>query len=190
MNQSDRGNYRTNETFGHQLTHSCLGQIAIIAVVALVMLIIAAMSVPDKETMLLETIDNVCQCIQSNDSIKTDKIDTMVDNVGFTFTHVDSTFNEKDLDTFNKYNRIEHYSHPFYATTYIFNNVNPEGKMAGFGVFGMVLSTVNYRNLLMYVDKMRGDFNERIYKETYYEDDHLNENPALKPYHYQGDPTQ
>ena len=111
-------------------------------------------------------------------------------NIGFSFTHVDSTFSEKDLDTFKKYNRIEHYGHLFYATTYIFNNVNPEGKLAGFGVFGMVFSTVNYRDMLLYVDKMRGEFNERIYKDAYKEDLNLGENPALKPYHYQGDPNQ
>ena len=190
MYQSDRGNYKTKDSVGRRLTHSCLGQIIIIAAVCCVLLILAAISVPTKETMLMVTVDNICQCIQSNDSVRTDKVDTMVDNVGFTFTRVDSTFDVKDLETFNKYNRIEQYQHTFYATTYVFNNVHSEGKMAGLGIFGMVFSTVNYKDLLMYVDKMRGDFNERIYKDAYKDDDNLGDNPALKPYHYQGDPTQ
>lgn len=190
MYQPDRGNFKTKDSIGRQLTHSCLGKLVILAAIGCVLLLLAAVSVPNEETMLIETVDNVCQCIQRNDSIRTDRVDTMVDNIGFSFTHVDTTFNEKDLETFNKYNRIEQYRHTFYATTYVFNNVNPDGKMAGLGIFGMVFSTVNFKDLLLFVDKMRGDFNERIIKETINYDDDLGENPVLEPYHYQGDPTQ
>ena len=190
MYQSDRGNYRTKDSVSQEFFHSCLGRIIIVAGVCCVLLIVAMFTVPDEETMMVETIDNVCQCIQSNDSIKEDKVDNWVSNVGYTFTHVDSTFNDADLELFYKYNRIEQHRHAFYATTYVLNNIHPEGKCVGLGMFGIVIPTLSYKDFLMYVGKMRGNYNERIIQENFYEEPYTGENPNVKEYHYEGDLTQ
>ncbi len=190
MYQSDRGNYRTKESMSQQFFHSCLGKIIIAVVACCVLFVVAIITVPDEETMMIETVDNVCQSIQSNDSIKDDKVDSWVNNVGYTFTHVDTTFNHKDLELFYKYNRIVQFRHAFYATTYVVNNVHPEGKRVGLGVFGCVFSTLSYKDFLMYVGRMRGDYNERIIQDGEYEDEYYGENPNVKAYHYEGDLTQ
>ena len=185
MNQNNRGNYRTKESF----THSCLGRFVITAAVLGAVLFIAHITVPDRDTMIEEMEDNIRQCIMANDSIRTDGIDDAINNVGYTFTHADSTFDLSLWETFLKYNRLEYHRHAFYATTRIVNNFHPDGIRSGIGIFSLVIPTVNYDDFILTVDSIHKGYGKELIKTETKEMD-FGEQPHIKEYHYQGESTQ
>jgi len=190
MKQPDRGNYRKDEGLVHSFSHSCLGKLIIAAGVTAVLLFLAHISVPDEQTMTDEMNDNIRQCIMANDSIKTDWIDDAINNIGYTFTHADSTFDESIWETFNKYNRLEYHKHAFYSTMRLHNNFRPEGTRVGIGIYGLVIPTVNFNDFLLRVGPMHKGYDKRIIQNIYYEDEYFGENPNIEEYHYKGDITE
>ena len=85
-------------------------------------------------------------------------------------------------------NKLEIYSHTFYRTAYIINNLHPEGIRVGLGVFGITIPTVKYTDLLMNTGAVRGDYGKRLIRDVVVPDKDLGENPNVQPYHYQGNP--
>lgn len=166
MQQTDRGNFRTNESLAHEFMHSCLGKLAILAVVMGVLLVIAYLTVPDEETMNVEMTDNIRQCIQANDSIKTDWIDDAVNNVGYIFTDADSLADQEMMDNFYKYNQLEIYPHTFYSTALLHNNFKPDGIRVGIGVFGVVIPTVNFNDFLFKLGPMHRGYEQKAIRST------------------------
>ena len=187
MYQTDRGNYKTKESVTHMFTHSCLGRFIILAVVIVILLIIAAVTKPSLETTELETMDNVAQCIAENDSTKTDGIDDALNNIAFTFTHVDSTeVNPQMIDAFLNYNKIVTHKHLFYTTAHIQNNFRPDGRRAGIGIFGMVVSTINFNDLILYVGPIHKGYGKKLIKTSTPE--YFGKNPGIEEFHYKRDP--
>lgn len=178
MKQPDRGIYQ-KESFLQSFHRSCLGKVIIFATAVAAILTAAHFSVPDKEQMLNETTDNIRQCIEANINIPADKIDNIVNNMIATFTDADSIDGQEGMKDFWKYNTIEVYKHLFFTTSYVHNNYLPGGKRAGIGVFGFVISTVEYPDLLLRVAPVRKDYNQRIIKETWTNDVDLGSNPDL-----------
>jgi len=166
MQQTDRGNYRTHESLMHEFWHSCLGKLVFLAAIIGVILIIAALTVPDEKTMKEEMTDNIRQCIEANDSIKTDWIDDAINNIGYIFTHADSIANQEILKNFNKYNKLEIYPHTFYSTALLHNNFRPEGIRVGVGVFGIVIPTVNFNDFLFRIGPMHKGYDQKIIQRT------------------------
>ena len=168
MELTDRGNYRTKESFIHEFFHSCMGKLVILACFIGVLLIIAYHTVPDRETMKAEMNDNIRQCIEANDSVKTDWIDDAVNNVGYIFTYADSLteHDQEMVDNFEKYNKLEYYEHPFYATTLLHNNFKPEGIRVGIGVFGVVIPTVSFDDFLFRLGPLHKGYNQKIIQRT------------------------
>jgi hypothetical protein len=109
-----------------------------------------------------EMIDNVRQCIESPDSIHTDWIDDAVANVGYIFTEAGPNVNKDMLDNFNKYNRMVYYNHGIYSSMRIYNNFHVEGIRCGIGIFGMIIPTINFNDLLLRVGPVRRDYNQPI----------------------------
>jgi len=188
MYQSDRGNYKKEESIMHMATHSCLGKIVILAIVLVVLLILASLTKPSVQTMQDEMMDNIVQCIQDNDSIKTDKIDDAIHNVGYIFTRADSVVDLSVIEAFHKYNRLESYKHTFFSTSYIYNNIKPEGVRVGVGVLGFVIPTVNYTDLLLRTGPMHKGYNTKI--KTYVKEEYFGDNPSIEEYHYKRDPRE
>lgn len=178
MKQSDRGTYQKDSVM-QQFYRSCLGKVIILAVVSSLLLLIARLTVPGKEYMLGETTDNIRQCIEANINIPADKIDNVVNNMVATFTHADSLEAEESMKDFWKYNTIEVYEHFFFTTSYVHNNYLPGGKRAGIGVFGLVISTVDYSDLLLRVAPVRKEYNQRIITNTWSNEVDLGSNPDL-----------
>ena len=189
MDQNKKGGFRTHESLAKSFTHSCLGKIIILAAVLAGLLVIAYLSVPDQETMTLETEDNIRQCIMANDSTKTDKIDDAINNIGYTFTHCDSTFELETWETFCKYNQLQFHKHTFYNTMHIHNNLHPQGTRVGVGIFGMVIPTVNFTDILLSVGPVHKGYGKGLIKNTYIQEEYFGENPSVKEYHYKGDET-
>ena len=189
MYQTDRGNYRKQESVAHAFSHSCLGRLIILAVIIGGLLIVAYFTKPDEQTMREEMTDNIAQCIEANDSIQGDWIDDAVNNVGYIFTHADSTDTEL-MRAFNKYNRLEYHDHTFFATMRIHNNFRPEGNRCGIGIFNMVIPTVNFNDFLLRVGPIHKGYGKRIIQNTYFEDDYMGENPPVKEFHYKGNPDE
>ena len=164
--QSNDRSYRTKETLAQQFFHTCLGKLTILAAIIGVLLVIAHFTVPDEETMMVEMEDNIRQCIEANDSIKTDWIDDAVNNIGYIFTSADSIPNQEILDNFNKYNKMQYYRHTFYAKTLLHNNFKPEGIRVGIGVFGIVIPTVNFNDFLFRLGPMHKGYDQKPVQST------------------------
>ncbi len=184
-------NYRTNETFTQEFTRSCLGRILIAGVIVLAGMLVAYFTAPKEQDMDSEMLDNIMQCLEENDGVKGDVVDDYVNNFTFIFTTSDTTVIAKDiLDTYFKHNRLESYRHSFYSTSYIYNNMHPEGTRVGVGVFGIIIPTVQYKDLLLEVGPIHKGYeqklNQQIINNTQDEED-LGENPNITEFHYKGD---
>jgi hypothetical protein len=185
MDQTNRG-FRSKEKF----THSCLGRIIIFAGIILVLLILAFVSVPNKETMTEEIEDDIRELIQTHDSIQADKIDDYIGNVSHIFTHADSTFDHKTWTLFEKYNRLEYHKRAFYSSMHVHNNFHPEGVRIGIGIFGVVIPTVTYNDILLRVGPMHKGYNDGVLQKVNFDDGYMGDQPHIREYHYQGDQTQ
>ena len=190
MNQKDYGKFRTTENLSRSFTHSCLGRFIIFAFILGIALFIARLSVPDKQVMTEEIEDDIRQCILAHDSINADWIDDAINNVGFIFTCADSTFDESTWRDFERYNRLEYHGHTFFSTMYVHNNLRPEGVRVGLGVFGVVIPTVTYSDLLLRVGPMHKTYKDGIIRSVQYGSDYMGEQPHIKEYHYKEDQTQ
>lgn len=166
MQQTDRGNYKTKESMISQLWHSCFGKLIALVGIIIVLMAIGHFTIPDEETMMTEMDDNIRQCIESNDSIKTDWIDDAVNNVGYIFTTADSIPDQELIDNFNECNELKYYRHSFYSTTLLHNNFKPEGIRAGIGIFGIVIPTVNFNDFLFRIGPMHRGYEQKIIQST------------------------
>ncbi len=179
MYQSDRGSYRTKETIAGMFLHSCLGKIVIAGVILGVLTVVAFVTCPTEQTMREKMVDNVRQCIESRDSINTDWLDDALANIGYIFTEAGPDVNTELLDNFNRYNRMTYYNHGVYASMHIYNNFHVEGIRAGIGIFGIVIPTINFNNLILRDGPVRSkDYNQPII-EYQGEDEYFGNNPDL-----------
>ena len=187
MDQFNSNTYKKKNAW-QEFTHSCLGKIIILAVIAVILVVIAALSRPTDSMMEWQMNDNIHECLQASDSIKSDDIDDYVGNLGRIFTHADTTLtNPEQLETYKALNRLAIYSHPLYRTAHIINNLHPEGVRVGVGIFGIVIPTIKYSDLLMNTGAVRGDYGKRLIRDAV-PDDYTGENPNIQPYHYKGNP--
>ena len=139
----------------------------------------------------MEMIDDILQCIEANDSIQGDEIDDQVNNLNSMFSRADTAKINKDLLTsLNKNNRLEIYNHSFFRTAYIINNIYPQGRRVGFGMYGVVYPTVLYKDLLLNVGPMQKKYKDGVIRTGNVNTHDLGINPPVKAYHYQGDPDQ
>lgn len=182
-------NYRTNESFTQEFTRSCLGRILIFGVIVLAGMLVAYFTAPKESDMDEEMHDNIMQCLEVNDGIKGDVVDDYVHNLAFIFTTADTTVIAEDkLQTYHKYNRLESYRHTFYSTSYIHNNMHPEGTRVGIGIFGIIIPTVLYGDILLDVGTVHKGYEQKLNKEMIItEDADLGETPSITEYHYKGD---
>ena len=156
MEQDARNSYRTQQSVAQEFYHSCLGKIIILLVFLGILFVIAVMTVPSDEKMQTEMMDNIRECIQENDSIKGDGIDDAVANLSRIFTEADSTFNDKEaMEAFHKYNKLEIYRHSFYSTARLRNNLSAEGIRVGIGIFNLVIPTVKYSDIILFVSTIK-----------------------------------
>ena len=189
MYQADNTNFKTNQSFTQAFTRSCLGRIIIAGVIILVGLLVAYFTAPKESDMNDEMLDNIMQCLEVNDGIKGDVVDDYVHNLTFIFTTADTTYIAKDvLDTYYKYNRLESYRHTFYSTSYIHNNMHPEGTRVGVGIFGIIIPTVLYEDILLDVGPVHKGYEQKLNQAPIQQDDEdLGENPNITEFHYKGD---
>ncbi len=187
MDQFNRETYKKESLF-HEFYHSCLGRIIILAVLCLVLFVVGVMTVPSEKEMYEKTIDNIHECLQDNEDIPNDDLDEKFSNIDRTISTADTTLtNDALFDTFEEFNRLEVYKHPAYATVYLRNTLHPQGVRVGIGVFGMVISTVYFSDLVLDLGPARGEYNEPLVPAPSLDED-FGENPHLTPYHYKGNP--
>ncbi len=158
MYQSDRGNYRTSETLMGAFMGSCLGRIIILLVIMAFLATIAYITCPSENHMREEMSDNIRQCIETNDSTKMDGLDNALANIGYMFSTAEGEPDKELMETFKKHNRVEFYDHSMYTTYYVFNSYHASGTRCGIGIFGMIIPTLNYADLLMRVEPMRKEY--------------------------------
>lgn len=172
-----------------EFTHSCLGKIIIVTVIAIILMIIAALTRPSDSMMVWQMEDNIHECLQASDSIESDAIDDYVGNIGRIITHADTTQTSPDMwQTYKRLNRLNIYPHTLFKTARITNNTHPEGVRVGVGIFGIVIPTINYDDFLMSEGPVRGKNVDRLIQDQVIPDDYMGDNPHLKPYHYKGNP--
>ena len=191
MDQTSNGNFKKNESPIQAFYHSCLGKIAILIGILILLFIVAIMTKPTQEEMEMEMVDNILQCIQANDSIQGDDIDDQVNNMNSVFSRADTAkINKELLTSLKKNNKLEFYNHSFFRTAYIINNIHPAGVRVGVGMFSVVYPTVLYKDLLLNVGPMQKKYKDGVIRTGTINNHDLGTNPAVKPYHYQGDPDQ
>jgi hypothetical protein len=162
MYQNDRGSYRTKESLFTQFYHSCLGKFILAVVTLCILAFVAHITRPSERKMLEKMTDNVRQCIEKPDSIRTDWIDDAVANVGYIFTEAGPNVDKESWENFNKYNRMVYYDRWLYSSIRIFNNFNPEGIRSGVGLFGVVIPMVNFNDLLLRVGPVYKEYKEPL----------------------------
>ncbi len=188
MYQSDRGSYRKQESAGKAFRRSCFGRMLMLLIVVIAVLTVAYFTAPTKEQMTAEMNDNIMQCMEMNDSIRGDKIDDFVHNIGFIFTQADSTEAGMEWrEAFDKYNRMEIYRHTFFTTAYIYNNIKTEGTRVGIGAFGIVVPTANFNDFLLRVGPMHKGYDQKLIRTTTAPAD-LGHNPGVDVFHYNRNP--
>ena len=191
MDQTSNGSFKQNESPLQAFYHSCLGKLAILIGILILLFIVGIMTKPTQEEMEMEMVDNILQCIQANDSIQGDDIDDQVNNLNNVFSRADTAKIHKDLlKSLKNNNRLEIYNHSFFRTAYILNNIYPQGVRVGVGMFGIVYPTVLYKDLLLNVGPMQKNYKDGVIRSTVVKPADLGPNPAVKPFHYQGDPDQ
>ena len=165
-----------------------MGRIVILIAILLVLFVVAVITVPSEAKMQSEMMDDILECIHDNDSIKGDGIDDTIANFGRIFSEADSTEADKELlEAFNKYNKLEIYRHSFYSTARLRNNLSAEGIRVGVGIFGFVIPTVKYSDIILFVSTFKNYNKERLIDPPS-QDEYVGENPNIKEYHYLGDP--
>lgn len=188
MEQDAKNSYRTQQSVAQEFYHSCLGRIVILIAILLVLFVVAVITVPSEAKMQSEMMDDILECIHDNDSIKGDGIDDTIANFGRIFSEADSTEADKELlEAFNKYNKLEIYRHSFYSTARLRNNLSAEGIRVGIGIFGFVIPTVKYSDIILFVSTFKNYNKERLIDPPS-QDEYVGENPNIKEYHYLGDP--
>ena len=188
MEQDAKNSYRTKQSVAQEFYHSCLGKIVILIAILLVLFVVAVITVPSEAKMQSEMMDDILECIHDNDSIKGDGIDDTIANFGRIFSEADSTEADKELlEAFNKYNKLEIYRHSFYSTARLRNNLSAEGIRVGVGIFGFVIPTVKYSDIILFVSTFKNYHKERLIDPPS-QDEYVGENPNIKEYHYLGDP--
>ncbi len=189
MYQAENTNFKTNRSFTQEFTRSCLGRIIIAGVILLVAMLVAYFTAPKEDDMNMEMTDNIMQCLEVNSENKGDAVDDYVHNLAFVFTTADTTMIPKDiLETYYKHNRLESYRHTFFSTTYIHNNMHPEGTRVGVGVFGLIIPTVLYKDILLDVGPVHKGYEQKLNQQVIIPDDDLGENPNITEFHYKRNP--
>jgi len=79
------------------------------------------------------------------------------------------------------------YRHTFYATARLVNNMHPEGVRVGVGVFGLIIPTVIYKDILLDVGPVHKGYNQKIIQPTVPDTD-LGSNPNIQEFHYKRNP--
>ncbi len=187
MEQFNSNTYK-KPTAWQEFHHSCLGRLLILLAILIILTIFAAITRPTESMVRWQMEDNIHECLQSNGSSKNDIIDDYIGNLGRIITHADTAQTNDELwDTYTELNRLEIYTHALYRTARIVNNIHPEGVRVGIGIFGIVIPTIKYTDLLMNTGAVRGDYGKRLIHSAPIPED-LGENPDIQPYHYQGNP--
>lgn len=170
---------------------SSLGKLLVIAALHAVILPIAYFTAPTEKEMRKEMTDNIMQCIEVNDSIRGDRIDDFVHNIGFIFTKADTTsFSKEWREAFEKYNRLDVYRHTFFTTAYVYNNLRTEGARVGIGFLGIVIPTVSFSDLLLHTGPMHKGYDQRLIRTTVIPDNDLGTNPNVQEFHYRRNPDE
>ena len=189
MEQFNSDRYKKRSLL-QEFFNSCLGRITIFLVILLVAYIFALITVPSKEMMLAETLDNIHECLQENDSIKSDEIDETINNISRTFSVADTTYTNPELyRAFKKHNRLQVFTHPGFQPVLVFNGMYPQGRRISIGIFQHVISTVCYDDLVVSTEAIRGEYNKRLNapEETPAEEERdLEGELNVEPYHFEG----
>ena len=188
MDQFHSDSYK-KQNLMQEFFNSCLGRLVILLIVFLVLYIFALITVPSKKLMLAETIDNIHECLQENDSIKADEIDELINNISRTISVADTALtNPEVFNAFLKYNRLQVFQHPGFLTVHVYNGIYPQGRRISIGVFQTVISTLNYDDLVLSTGAVRGDYNKQLAAPVEVPDTgYIGENANIEPYHFMGD---
>lgn len=176
MYQSDKTTYSRKESYSHMFLNSCIGRLIVLSGIIAALLFVAFFTVPSKEAMEMKITSSINECIEANYETKCDKIDDAVRNMTSLFTMADTVTDSKNMEDFCKYNNIEIYHHSLYSTARIHNNLNMEGIRVGIGIFGIVIPTVTFSDMILRVGPVRKDYNQKIIRNTY-DDEDLGNNP-------------
>lgn len=126
-----------------------------------------------------EMIDNIRQCIERPDSLRTDVMDDAINNLTYIFTQADTVVNTDLLASFKRYNRLEYYDHTLYSSMRVYNNFHIDGIRCAIGIFGIVIPTINFNDLLLRDGPIQTDESNFRPVEIIGDDEYFGETPDL-----------
>lgn len=179
MYQKDRGSYRNKESILSEFRRSCLGRVIMTAGIIGIIAFFAILTCPSEQAMREEMNDNIRQCIEANDSLNTDWIDDAINNIGYIFTMADTSVYSEAMENFDSQNTLTYHNHTFFSTMRLYNTFQVEGMRCGFGIFGLVIPTVNFNDFILRTGTMRRDYNQPIIRNNVNDDEYFGENPDL-----------
>jgi hypothetical protein len=66
--------------------------------------------------------------------------------------------------------------------------MHPEGTRVGVGVFGLIIPTVLYKDILLDVGPIHKGYEQKLNQQVIIPDDDLGENPNITEFHYKRNP--
>jgi hypothetical protein len=66
--------------------------------------------------------------------------------------------------------------------------MHPEGTRVGVGIFGIIIPTVLYEDILLEVGPVHKGYEQKLNQQVVVPDDDLGENPNITEFHYKRDP--
>ncbi|MGN1263723.1 MAG: hypothetical protein ACI4TW_06770 [Prevotella sp.] len=186
--ETNNGLYNQKRTPMQEFFHSCLGRIVIAVVAVTAILFLAHISIPPDEEFTQKVNENIQICIKENTLMKSDIIDDIVRNTTAIFTTTGKNQDSTIMSDFNKYNKLVIHRHAFYSTARIYNNKKMEGTRSCIGIFGIVIPTVTYNDMVLSVEPLRKEYDQKLIQNDSEDEDQSEDSDFEESLYPYGDP--
>ncbi len=176
---NNQDSFKKHDSVWTTFHKSCLGRIIICVVVILFLMLLSVMLRPSEEKTVLETRDNIHQLILDNDTTKQDDVDNTLASIGYMFSSADSVPTDTVMRTFYHLNKLEYRQHAFYTEVILSNTIHVMGKRCSMGLWGLVIPLVEYEDLLLNADVMRGEYNQKLIEAPKGGEEYFGSDPNL-----------
>ena len=176
--ETNNGLYNQKQTMMQLFAKSCLGRIVIAAVSITIILFLASISIPSDTEFEQKISEDIQMCIIDNSNVRSDVIDDAVRNMTAIFTATGKNQDSTIMADFNKYNKLVIHRHTFYSTARVYNNKKIEGTRSGIGIFGMIIPTITYSDLVLNAEPVRKEYNQPLINNNYSNENLTNEDDS------------
>ena len=176
---NNQDSFKKHDSVWTTFHKSCLGRIVIFIVALLLLMLLSVALRPSEEATMLETRDNIHQLILDNDSTKQDNVDNTLASIAYIFSSADTVPTDTAMHTFDRLNHLEYVNHGLYTEVVLRNTIHVMGKCCSIGLWGMVIPVLTYEDLLLHMDVMRKEYNQKLIEAPKGGEDYFGSDPNL-----------